>query len=117
MKAMYKLHYGICTKPRHQNKEIALTHFKEFILGVLGCGICTNLVFGICTRHLQVWNLHYMTFEGFSEEGICTKAILWNFKKMHQAILTADFALKILDGICTTEFTLNTKNMPQHTLH
>ena len=36
---------------------------------------------------------------------------------MHQKIQTLDFVLKILDGICTTEFTLNIKFMFKHTLH
>ena len=56
--AMHNLYYGICTKLICLNMEIALTNFMEFILGVLGVGICTNRDFGICTTHLLVWNMH-----------------------------------------------------------
>ena len=69
---MHDLYYGVGTKT--QNMEIALTNFMEFTLGVLGWGICTNDDFGICTKRF---------FGFFSEEGICTKEILWNIRKMY----------------------------------
>ena len=37
------LHYENCTKFNFLTKEIALIHFKELILDILGFGICTKL--------------------------------------------------------------------------